>query len=101
MLSKVAASLQEFIWLKVRDGKPTVKRDGKPTVKRDGKSSPSHHKESVKNSQCISSSGGGSKNQAMFESLLSKMLTDDVISKILCKLVADNQTEFSEIEDRK
>ena len=84
-----------------RDGKPTVKRDGKPTVKRDGKSSPSHHKESVKNSQCISSSGGGSKNQAMFESLLSKMLTDDVISKILCKLVADNQTEFSEIEDRK
>ncbi|MBQ5563036.1 MAG: hypothetical protein IIT39_06590 [Clostridia bacterium] len=108
MLSKVAASLQEFIWLKVRDGKPTVKRDGKPTVKRDGKPTvkrdgkpyPSHHKESVKNSQYISSSGG-SKNQAMFESLLSKMLTDDVISKILCKLVADNQTEFSEIEDRK
>ena len=90
------------IYLAESEGRKTdCQRDGKPTVKRDGKSSPSHHKESVKNSQCISSSGGGSKNQAMFESLLSKMLTDDVISKILCKLVADNQTEFSEIEDRK
>ena len=86
------------IYLAESEGRKTdCQRDGKPTVKRDGKSSPSHHKESVKNSQCISSSGGGSKNQAMFESLLSKMLTDDVISKILCKLVADNQTEFSEV----
>ena len=86
----------------VTDGKPTVKTDGKPTVKTDGKPLTSHQKESIKNSQEKESLSGGEtreicENQQTFDDLFLMMTVKDIVSEILCQLVAKNPQEFAEI----
>ena len=85
------------------DGKPTVKTDGKPTVKTDGKPLTSHQKESIKNSQEKESLSGGEtreicENQQTFDDLFLMMTVKDIVSEILCQLVAKNPQEFAEID---
>ena len=78
----------------VTDGKPTVKTDGKPLT--------SHQKESIKNSQEKESLSGGEtreicENQTTFDDLFLMMTVKDVVTEILCQLVAKNPQEFAEI----
>ena len=79
----------------VTDGKPTVKTDGKPLT--------SHQKESIKNSQEKESLSGGEtreicENQQTFDDLFLMMTVKDIVSEILCQLVAKNPQEFAEID---
>ena len=78
--------------------KSAVKTAEKSAVKTAEKSAPSQLKESINKSHNISSSSGEiCENQQTFDDLFLMMTVKDVVSEILCQLVAKNPQEFAEI----
>ena len=79
-------------------GKPSkiyIQTDGKPTAKTDGNPPPIDDNISCYN--ISSSSGEICENQQTFDDLFLMMTVKDVVSEILCQLVAKNPQEFAEI----